>query len=64
MFTKRAFKTVRMSSILPDALLLLVLFSGWSGERDNMEIRDPGIAISGSRGHFLLQGVIFSLLID
>lgn len=35
-FTKRVFKAVRMSSILPDALLLLVLFSGWPGERDNV----------------------------
>jgi len=48
-FTKRVFKAVRMSSILPNALLLLVLYSGWPSERDNMEKQDPGIAISGSR---------------
>ena len=41
-FTKRFFKAVRMSSILPDAPLLLVLFSGWSGERYDMEKRHPG----------------------
>ena len=42
LFTKRVFKAMRMSSILPDALLLLGLFSGWPGERDNMEKPDPG----------------------
>ena len=41
-FTKRFFKAVRMSSILPDAPLLLVLFSGWPGERYNMEKPHPG----------------------
>lgn len=56
-FTKRVFKAVRMNSILPDALLLLVLFSGWPGERYNMEKQDPGIATSGSRRHFILLGV-------
>ena len=41
-FTKRFFKAVRMSSILPDAPLLLVLFSGWPGMRYNMENPHPG----------------------